>query len=468
MSSRRFSLSNVQESTLSKQQESTDWSKCIICQKDNADDSLICPNKKSDGAGYKPLVENLIKFKELDCLPFNLDRLDDGDGIENTLKQNNACVHKLCKLEYGKSRLQRAEKRKSVESGYSDGAQKSSKYTRQSRSSTAGSKTNCFFCDEDDSSEPLHEACTFGMDAHVRKCAIELNDKQMLAKLSAGDLMAQEAKYHSRCLVNLYNKTRPSRSDQEDTQSENIGHGIALAELIMYINESRTTDDVATVFKLRDLADIYHKKIEQFGLSVTSRVNTTRLKERILAHIPDLEAHREGRDTYLVFNKDIGPAIRKAFEEDADDEGIHLVKAASVVRRHMLSMSNKFTGTFEEGCQEAAVPESLLALVNMILDGPNIKADPKLAPQSALTIAQLLQFNCHARRRKDSSGTRHIMSNETPLPIYLGLEIHAQTRKRQLVDTFFFNLDCVSPMIEYYQYLLILGIVSAISIGLKM
>ena len=259
----------------------------------------------------------------------------------------------------------------------------------------------------------------------------------MLAKLSSGDVVAQEAKYHTRCLVALYNRARDSGSNQRDSHLINIGHGIALAELFLYINDARNSEDIATVFKLRALANLYNKKVEHFGFT-EYEVHKTRLKERLLAHVPDLQAYKQGREMYLAFNQDIGPAIRKAIDDDADDDGMHLLKAAAIVRRHMFDMSYKFNGTFEEGCQESSVPDSLVALVSMILDGTNIGGDPELTTtQSALSIAQLMQFNSHARRRKGSIGTRHKLSNETPLPIYLGLELHAHTRKRQLIDTMF-------------------------------
>ena len=150
--------------------------------------------------------------------------------------------------------------------------------------------------------------------------------------------MAQEAKYHTRCLVALYNIARDSGSDQRDSHLINIAHGIALAELILYINDARNSEDIATVFKLRDLANLYNKKGEHFGFT-EYEVHKTRLKERLLAHIPDLQAYKQGREMYLAFNQDIGPAIRKAIDDDADDDGMHLVKAAAIVRRHMFDMS---------------------------------------------------------------------------------------------------------------------------------
>ena len=39
-----------------------------------------------------------------------------------------------------------------------------------------------------------------------QKCALVLQDQQLLAKLSAGDMIVQDVKYNLKCLVSLYNK----------------------------------------------------------------------------------------------------------------------------------------------------------------------------------------------------------------------------------------------------------------------
>ena len=41
------------------------------------------------------------------------------------------------------------------------------------------------------------------VDEKVRECAILLQDGKLVAKLSAGDLIAIDAKYHVKCLVSL-------------------------------------------------------------------------------------------------------------------------------------------------------------------------------------------------------------------------------------------------------------------------
>ena len=203
----------------------TDWSKCLICQKDtNA--ILQCPAKKNDGDGHKSLVEYLLKFSHIGCLPFDIDRLDEGPGIEQTLISNNAQIHKMCRLEYSKSRLLRATKRK-MSTPLEPMPTESKKYTRSQCGSTASMgqvtfKQNvCFLCDEPDSIDNLHVVATFGCDNTIRRFAALTEDKPLLAKLSAGDLIAQEAKYHAACKLALHNKAR-SMSTPTDPESNSI------------------------------------------------------------------------------------------------------------------------------------------------------------------------------------------------------------------------------------------------------
>ena len=96
----------------------------------------------------------------------------------------------------------------------------------------------------------------------------------------------------------------------------------------------------------------------------------------------------------LIYNKDIGSALRKACEHDADDDAIHLAKAAKIVRRDMFKLKNKFNGSFAPHCQERSVPTSLLSPVAMVLCGPSIEIQSSTTlSQPILTISQLLMHN---------------------------------------------------------------------------
>ena len=45
-----------------------------------------------------------------------------------------------------------------------------------------------------------------------------------------------------------------------------------------------------------------------------------------------MEAHKQGRDVVLIFNKDVGSALSKDCEHDADNDAGHLARAAKIVR----------------------------------------------------------------------------------------------------------------------------------------
>ena len=118
----------------------------------------------------------------------------------------------------------------------------------------------------------------------------------------------------------------------------------------------------------------------------------------------------------------------------------------------MVDRKFTFNGSFKQGCQEAAVPPSLLALINLIMEGPTIKRQTAVAANAAaLSISQLLIFNSVKRRRSEiSTLARHSPERETPLPLYLAMKIHAVTRSRNLIDSMF-SIGWCFPFVSNLQ-----------------
>ena len=96
----------------------------------------------------------------------------------------------------------------------------------------------------------------------------------------------------------------------------------------------------------------------------------------------------------------------------------------------------EFHGKFENGCQEKLVSQSFLSLLKMIMGGTNIETQSSnvIEAQATFTIAQLIRLNYTVRRRKDTSAMYHTKEREPSLPINLGFLLHAETRKRGLVN----------------------------------
>ena len=159
------------------------------------------------------------------------------------------------------------------------------------------------------------------MDSKVRDWAALLEDTELLGRLSAGDMVTQEAKYHKKCLSVLHNRVRkaqpkgPKHKDKEREVS-----GIVFAELVLYIEEARLDEETAPVFKLANLVELYQSRMEQLGVKLDTRVHSTRLKQRLFTQFPDLRAHTKGRDVLLVFEEDVGAALIKACELDSDND----------------------------------------------------------------------------------------------------------------------------------------------------
>ena len=92
------------------------WNFCAFCEQET-EEKLVCPlnsTRKKYGSGYKSLADNLQQFREIGELPIqaSLSSLDEGNGIEVTLKRHKAKWHKSCFNKCGTVKLQRAQKRK--------------------------------------------------------------------------------------------------------------------------------------------------------------------------------------------------------------------------------------------------------------------------------------------------------------------------------------------------------------------
>jgi len=253
--------------------------------------------------------------------------------------------------------------------------------------------------------------------------------------------VALELKYHPACLAALYNKERLHLNRQRNKESTELAtrkeaYPTAFSELVTYIIETNNSSSEAVIFRLADLISPYKERLEQLGVP-SPDVNATRLKEQLLSHVPQLEAHRPGRDVLLAFRNDAGSILT---ESATYSEAVHLAKAAAVLRREMLGHKSKFDFTLSDDCLEKAIPPSLLEFVCMIEHGADIKSQLKCgASKSDLALAQLLQYNCSDKYKEGVKVHRHSKDRETPFAVYVGLSVFAKTRKRKLVDMLFEN-----------------------------
>nr|XP_054761374.1 uncharacterized protein LOC129267773 [Lytechinus pictus] len=207
----------------------------------------------------------------------------------------------------------------------------------------------------------------------------------------------------------------------------------------LYCSPVPSSQNHVPVFRLVDLVSVYTERLVELSPDNTEiKVNSTRLKERLLLHCPYLKAVRQGRDVLLTYDTAIGDAIQMTCFDDDDSEALQLANAALIIRKQLFYQGRKFNGSLINDSAENTVPSRLLALVNMILDGPSIKSQTRKdgsSTRAARTISELIIFNSIQGNRVKKDAVRHNADREVPVPTYIGLKVHAQTRNRELIDS---------------------------------
>ena len=74
----------------------------------------------------------------------------------------------------------------------------------------------------------------------------------------------------------------------------------------------------------------------------------------------------------------------------------------------------------------------------MLMKGADLKDQDCTDSQACLTVSQIIVFNCKKRAQPEkkkfsAAKSRHVLECETPLPLYIGLNIHTQTRSKKLI-----------------------------------
>ena len=221
------------------------WSECLLCQ-ELTGEKLTCPansKRSNSGVGYATIAENILRYNELQLLPFNIGigTFTKDGSLESALKSKHASWHKSCYSKISSTKIMAALR-------WTENPSPKKMYTRRSTSLGVSFEDTgvCLFCGEDVSANNLHEVFTFKLDYRVRRCAHDLKDQGLIAKLSSvADLTAQEATYHTKCLNDLYSRAQRSKT-QDTTEEDNSYRSIALAELITYLKECRHETDTGT------------------------------------------------------------------------------------------------------------------------------------------------------------------------------------------------------------------------------
>lgn len=424
------------------------WDRCIICQK-ISETPLKCPlNANTTDIEhrevYKNFLENAAEFQS-QSLPVEL-KLDLSTTSVELLIANRASWHKSCRLKFTTSKLEKAKERQSAKRKRETEEEESG--TRRNSKRRQASKNNevCIFCKKD-SDEILHEFTSLAVDKKIRDMAKELEDFELLSRISGGDLVAIEAQYHIGCLTKFRNSHRSLKRKEdnmdEDSLNEMMNESRAFVELTTYIETS--VEEGKMLFKLSELHSMYEARLGDLG--ILKQINKTRLKTSLLDHFSDAQEQHDGKHVVIVFKEAMHSLLKDALKKrDISDDVNNLAKVASIVRKDILEYKGfSFAGCVPLQCQEKSIPTSLKSLVSMIINGLNLKDQNHCESPACLTVCQTIIFNIKKRPSESSSSKpRHVAPREPPLPLYIGFNIHSLTRSKTLITRLYQLGLCVS------------------------
>ncbi|XP_071963322.1 uncharacterized protein [Antedon mediterranea] len=204
-----------------------DWSRCQSA----TSESLRCSQKRGNinaRCVYEAFLNNVDGFKQLQASPLSLEYGD--HGTPEAFIKNGASWHHSCHLKFNNTKLERLRKHQVKEN--IDTKERSSK--RQKVASP--SRNNCIFCKKD-TFQKLHEYSKVSLTKILRRMATEMNDFDLLATISNGDLVAIAAKYHMDCLTQFRNRYRKHQSNTlsfSKTERDRV-KGRVFAELVSYV-----------------------------------------------------------------------------------------------------------------------------------------------------------------------------------------------------------------------------------------
>lgn len=430
--------------------KNTNWALCCFCQTEKSENVKNPYEKKCYHAAYDSIESDLKNCinKEIQ-LPYglNLECLltDDEQNLSKSLLKNKATYHKNCRDKIRPEKVSRIvmKRAKYIENELeSSSSPISPKKTRTSFEVTCNrEKKQCFYCYLYEEDKDEHICKTENVSNKMKEMAKTAQNWVVYSRLNAAfDNTASDIFYHKSCYVKLFNEARAAESKVKNLKAKMQPYDpLVIAEIVAYI---QYTDNV---MKLADLKKLYIRKLEELNsewLSVT--IHTTRFKEHILNKLgDDWEDFSSGRDIILSTKMKCGQVLMDSMERFvSEEEAKKIVEVGLLLRKHVLSSQFYFNGSFAGNCLSEPVPNSLFTLLRVLLQGASNLQDMEnhecLSARNrvACSLSQLIISNTVKRGSKNVRNLYQTQNQETPLPLYIGLKLHAQDRLKSCIRDF--------------------------------
>ena len=365
------------------------------------------------------------------------------ESISKSILNHKAVNHKTCHDKIWPDIVNRVFNKRWCEDSDSHGTSSSPRKTRKNVGS-AGDSTDtsqCVYCNipQTGNSEPLCEAMTDNFSEGLKQMTKDAENWVVYAWLNAVfDATAGDLCYHKTCYCKLSNQARAKKQKSEAKDSNPPYDPLVMAELISYIQHN------SNAIRLSDLKKFYSQHLQQVGSSwSTINIHPTRFKEHLLQRLGgEWQALAKGRDVFSTSKATVGSLLSESISQHlSEDEAKKIVEVGLILRRQILKSQNPYSGSFTSTCLTEPVPNSLLTLLAVLLDG----SSSILSDEDRETIDSRVRVACATSQLLISISTKKVFSGQTlyhsreremPLPLFMGLKLHVNNHSKSIIQEF--------------------------------
>ena len=369
---------------------------------------------------------------------------NDCSEVSTSLLKNKAIFHKKCRDKIGpqevKRFLQSKAKRKAEEQKNEEAATYvSPKKTRRSfDSSFSRERLQCVYCmmydDDPENTEHICKARDVG-NTWLNMAKNAGNWAVYTRLCTALDNTASDLSYHKSCYTKLYTEARGAGRSSKSSDEQDVSpfDPLVIAELVAFIKHRKSE------LKLVDLKSLYKQRLIQVSSNwVGKTVHSTRFKEHLLQKLGNQwQFFKSENGKNLVLSRNENSAEVLLEHMSLEEEAQKIVEVGLLLRKHILLPRTPFSGKFSASCLNDSVPNSLLTLIRVLLEGAGgigVEEQARVTARMrvALTISQLLISNSD-KEISEAQQLYQIKERETPFLLYMSLVLNSSGRHKKLI-----------------------------------
>ena len=428
---------------------STDWSLCLLCQKD----TWKKPARKLGQQGLQKLLQTIDERKWFnDVEHFEILGRLQASNLDELCQKVAVLYHKDCYATFTSS-LHLNRLKNKVDNA-STGSESTEASSTQNEARTAlrsvvkaANFDLCIFCQTKTTENNNRTIATIEVSDNVLKAAG--SDYTMRCRLAGViDLVASDARYHLKCYVRFLRKHTSDGTSYNDNPQKVCIERVA--------EELKCGMRSGAVYTLLDVWERYSQLLSEFQVDAGSyRVHKTWFKRklhRLLDGQVEFVAQLEPHQPQLVFPSVSAKIVVQALKQTQDEledtrsqQGLHSSNFTDTETEEMLALHHtalriradikelpQFNNCARVNQKDAAklVPQSLYMFLSVLLTG-----DPDEDEEDGWPPCSIAQDLVYGVTKGQSL---------TPKHIGLGLAIHQATRSKRLVNLIHSAGHCAS------------------------